>query len=124
VLEVKSIGWVSVKWDKGNSNSYRMGQDDAQDLEVIVVEGGAPPGAGVDDSDVVPQRMPLPSSVEEKIDSLFASGRFKLRYGERVVRGRDWAHGADDDGGLGGVGLVMEPKEGETVEAGYVQVSI
>ena len=27
-------GWVSVKWDAGGSNSYRMGADGAYDLQL------------------------------------------------------------------------------------------
>jgi len=35
VCKVKDNGWVEVKWDNGNSNSYRMGEDGKQDLVLV-----------------------------------------------------------------------------------------
>lgn len=111
---------VSVKWDAGTgiSNSYRMVEEAAQDLEVLDVVGGAPPGIGIDDSDVVPQVEP--PSPEETIASLYKSR--KLQLGVRVVRGRSWKSGASD-GGLGCVGLVVQSKRPDELQEGDVDVS-
>ena len=36
VCKVKDNGWVEVKWDESSvKNSYRMGEDGAQDLELV-----------------------------------------------------------------------------------------
>lgn len=84
-------GWVDVQWDKGGSNSYRMGAEGKFDLTVASPEDGGPP------QDMLPP-MPVQSSGSLQLSGassrqvlisfgLLYQFRRYMYWGEAVVNG-------------------------------------
>ncbi|KAF5890150.1 Fc receptor-like protein 5 isoform X1, partial [Clarias magur] len=78
ISELRKDGWISVQWDTGSTNGYRMGNEGKYDLKLAV--------------------MNFPTSGPE----LAAM----MKIGTRVMRGQDWKWG-DQDGPPPGLGQVI-----------------
>ena len=73
----QSAGWVTVRWEDGSTNSYRVGAEGGYDL---VIDSSSPLSAS-------------PSAPREVLRTAEA--------GVRVMRGPDWEWGEQDGGGFG-----------------------
>ena len=97
VTQVKSNGWVKVKWINNRSeNKYRWGYENKFDLKIIDEI------TVTDDGDIPSYEEQMKKNVEW------------LR-GKTVVRGRDWKW-SDQDGGDGNTGIVNDIDDDGWVE--------
>jgi len=122
VNQVHATGSVTVTWDAGGSNKYRMGAEGGKHdlVRVHAAPGGGAPvsGSGIDD-EFFPVEASSGHGAKKGVD-LAALMPQKLRRDDQVVRGQRWNKG-DEDGGFGCVGIVTKT-DADGVEAGHVMV--
>ena len=99
IIQVKSSGWIKVKWFKdGSENKYRWGYDGKFDLKIIDEFTNE-----LDDGKIPEYEEQMKKNIEWVV-------------GKYVVRGKDWEWN-DQDGGDGHIGLVKN-----VCDDGWVEV--
>ncbi|XP_062386938.1 soluble scavenger receptor cysteine-rich domain-containing protein SSC5D-like [Sardina pilchardus] len=102
ISPLSESGWIRVRWDNGNVNSYRMGHEGKYDLKL---------------AEPLPSALPStePASGNSTISGPEMAAMMKI--GTRVMRGQDWKWG-NQDGIPPGLGRVID----QLGESGWIQV--